>query len=320
LGGKGIYRFGNLPNVENAFGPSGRQVERDANLWTAQIGACAPRRRGWNIVETIFGFHDWKWIYRPINHLVIAERSQLPEEQQIFGDCFWEHPQNNSPDNIRTVKVNRSFFLVLFWVPKKTQSTPLPLPIAQGLASCALQLGGDERKTAGSNVDDLQHGAHQNRQVLEAKPGGVCLRTRNQWWTNLNSWWRVKKGESDYIEEKKRDVWKDSILTEEPHPTYLKQCHTYLTWEQPVKQGSHIFRILFWIIYLATSCVSHRPGSWLSYGYPWGVRTAPSWLPKTPQGFHGLSGSDPLRCLGAGCRLMEFLPSNGTAVNGSAGW
>lgn len=38
-----------------------------------------------------------------------------------------------------------------------------------------------------------------------------------------------------------------------------------------------------------------------------------------PQGFHGLSGSDPSRCLGAGCRLMELLPSNGTAVNGSAG-
>lgn len=63
---------------------------------------------------------------------------------------------------------------------------------------------------------------------------------------------------------------------EGPHPTYLKQCHTYLTWEQPVKQGSHIFR---------KTNPNHLSSNFmyriglvvgLSYGYPWGVRTAPS--------------------------------------------
>ena len=40
---------------------------------------------------------------------------------------------------------------------------------------------------------------------------------------------------------------------------------------------------------------------------------------KSLKALHGIFGSDTSRCLGAGCRLMELLPSNGTA-NGSAGW
>ena len=149
------------------------------------------------------------------------------------------------PGNSRNVRSIEGF-LVLFWVitPKDTKHTGT-IPYRQGLASCSLQLGGDEKKTCGSNVNDLQHCAHQNGQVLEAKPVGMFWKKNSdgKTWTLVSFFFCAnKKGKKGRIRPEFLEMLA-KYHPHGPHPTYLKEY--ILTWEQLLwrKWNQIIFRI-----------------------------------------------------------------------------